>query len=139
MFIKGWWNCWFQESVNAHRSLITLNDNSRKYSHEPLGKFSVKSLSRFLESSSPLDGRMYCTLWKFNCAKKTNILIWIMLNGNPKLADILRRRIPHQCLLSSIFLLCNKVEESLNHIFLEYSYAILVDSQFIQHSMSFFK
>lgn len=72
---------------------------------------------------------------KFKCPKKTNILIWILLNGNPNSAENLERKTPYLCFLLSIFLIDIRQENLSIISFLAFLFLFLLgqDSHVIQH------
>lgn len=98
--------------------------DTRLWSLETLGFFTMKPLSNRLNFSSSMDELFYAALWKSKSPRKINILIWIMLNGSLNTSEILQKKISNSStLLPTVCPLCLHDGECLNHVFFLCSYS----------------
>lgn len=102
---------------------IGTYDDYRWWSIDPSGIFSVKSLTQNLASSSPLEKELFSAIWKSKSPKRINILLWIMINGSFNTSEILQKKLPSNCIMTSVCSLCFRDEDSLDHVFVDCSFA----------------
>ena len=90
----------------------------RVWSLESSGHFSVKSLSKHLSPSSPLEKDYFKALRKTNSPRRINILVWIMAVGSLNCSKTIQRKLPNTCLLPSLCPLCLENSDLLIHFFI---------------------
>ena len=94
---------------------ISPTSDSRVWSMDHSRTFSVKSLTKFLNASSPLDKHIHQAHWKSKSPKRINILVWIMLFGTLNCAATLQQELQAHA-LSPICPLCHAAAEDLQHL-----------------------
>ena len=100
----------------SHKDLTDLDDR-RVWSLESSGHFSVKSLSKHLSPSSPLEKDYFKTLWS---PRRINFLVWIMAVGSLNCSETMQRKLPNTCLLPTVCPLCLENSELL----ITYSFSV---------------
>lgn len=112
-------------SLFCNREIVNLDD-SKSWSIEAVRKFLVKFLWAAL-AASPVSKALFSPLWKSNCPKKIDILMWIMINSSLNTTNVMQRKL-------SSFLLCGSSSESLNHSLFNCSMLSLAGNIFLEVS-----
>lgn len=103
----------FQDLMDKiYNFTISPNSDSRTWSLESSGFFTVRSLSRHMASSPSIEKFLFQALWKSKSPKRINILIWIMIFGNLNTTNILQRKMANHALMPSI---CHYAARMKNH------------------------
>ena len=77
--------------------------------------FSVKSLSKHLSPTSPLEKDYFKAPWKTSSPRRINVLVWIMAVGSLNCSETMQRKLPNTCSLPSVCPLCLENSDLLIH------------------------
>ena len=93
----------FQQLLfHLENSRVNNNIDSRVWSLEASGRYSVKLLAKYLNSSIPIDKELYQGIWKSKSPKRVDVLIWILLHGSLNCSATLQ----YELVYSHLYALC---------------------------------